>query len=147
MFHLVEQRPRAGVLGRCSDMAYFAPMPDGPGAPAGADFDAGGHPPPALIPVDAASVLTLLESAYDAADAQDSATIDNLARLRTPLDAILGAQGAARWMRVEIVLLSSESFASVFFLFERGVAKSPNYAAICTACHCLTTRSVARVVP
>jgi len=77
-----------GVLQR---NGHFAPMPDGPGAPAGANFDAGGHPPPALIPADAASVLTLLESAYDAAHAQDSAVIDNLARLRTPLAAILGA--------------------------------------------------------
>jgi len=128
-------------------MAYFAPMPDGPGATAEADFDAGGHPPPALTPADAASLLTLLESAYDAADAQVSAAIDNLARLRTASNAIIGAQGAARWMRVKIFLHSGGTFVAVFFLFESGVAKSPNYAAICAACHCLTTRRVTRVVP
>lgn len=97
--------------------------------------------------MDADSVLTLLESAYDAADAQVSAAIDNLARLRTQLAAILGAQGAARWMRVGFLLRLGGTFVSVFFLFESGVAKSPNYAAICAAFHCLTTRRVPSVVP
>ena len=67
-----------------------------PWSPRRSQFRRWGHPPLALIPADAASLLTLLESAYDAADAQVSAAIDNLARLRTASNAIIGAEGAAR---------------------------------------------------
>ena len=70
-------------------MAYFAPMPDGPGAPAGAEFDAGGHPPPGLTPADAASVLTLLESAYDAADAQDLEVLPRLRRTHSAVSRLV----------------------------------------------------------
>ena len=134
-FDSVKRQPRSGALERVSGMANFAPMWDVPGASDGSTFNPGELPQSAEAPMDAAAALELLESAYDAADANLTAAIDNLSRLRYPSVIILGAQGAARWMRVQIILLSSESFASVFFLFASGMRKCPYFELFCAACH------------